>query len=229
MKNKLFITIIFLFGLLLLSSCSKESIDDTLYLNQIQETELTAKNSKIIDAGFNEYGFNWNAHHFNGILFNAIVGDNLYNDLFFGDWEPYTGNDEEYLTKYPLAVYLPWDYRHINLVMHWNEALISKEGIYPDDWIDSNGWITFHYSGMDEDGNRWSQFQKWVTAKSTDYILDGKWYNMNDEEIGIYYSLDTAYEKIVLIQVVNSGNIHPDFFNPYVNTTSSGLGKYKIH
>jgi hypothetical protein len=112
--------------------------------------------------------------------------------------------------------------------MHWNKALISREGVYTE-WIDSNGWITFHYSGMDEDGNRWSQFQKWITAKSTDYILDGKWYNINDEEIGIYYSLDPAYEKIVLIQVVNSGNIHPDFFEPYVNTKSSGLGKYKIH
>ena len=224
MKRSIFLSsILALF--IVFTSCDKSSLDEAIELNNGTNESLLKANT---NKGFNAYGFNWNAHHFNGILFNAIVGDYLYNDMFFGDWEPYKGNDEEYLEKYPLAVYLPWDYRHINLVMHWNQALISREGIYPEEWINSNGWITFHYSGMDEDGNRWSQFQKWVAAKSTDYFLEGKWYNMDDEEIGIYYP-DPTFEKLVLIQVVNTGNIHPDFFEPYKNSSSSGIGKYKIH
>lgn len=223
MKKCLFLSsILALF--MVFASCDKSTIDETMELNSFNEeqSELLLKANR--SKGFDEYGYNWNAHHFNGILFNAIVGDYLYNDAFFGEWEPYIGNDAEYLEKYPAAVYLPWDYRHINLVMHWNEALISREGVYPDEWINSNGWITFHYSGGDG-ATKWSQFQKMVAAKSTDYYLEGKWYNEKDEEIGIY----STWEELILIQVVNTGDVHPDFFEPYQNPSSSGIGKYKMH
>jgi len=223
MKKNIILTVV-LALFISVTSCNKSDLDESIELNNFNEksSDLLLKSN---NKGFDAYGYNWNAHHFNGILFNAIVGDYLYNEEFFGDWEPYTGNDEEYLEKYPLAVYLPWDYRHINLVMHWNEALISKDGIYPKEWFDSNGWITFHYSGMDEDGKRWSQFQKMVAAKSTDSYSNGIWYDMNGNEIGVY----STWDELILIQVVNTGNIHPDFFAPYVNPSSSGIGKYKIH
>ena len=78
---------------------------------------------------------------------------------------------------------------------------------------------------MDEDGKRWSQFQKMVAAKSTDNYSNGIWYDMNGIEIGVY----STWDELILIQVVNTGNIHPDFFAPYVNPSSSGIGKYKIH
>ena len=225
MKNKHFITIIFLFGLLLLSSCSKESMDDTLDLIQIQETELAAKNSKNMDTGFNEYGFNWNAHHFKGILLNVFFSDPMFEGAPFYGWDPYMGDDDAFLKKYPDAIYLPfWGYRHINLVMHWNEALISRDAVYADTWINSNAWITFHYSGG-EKGSSWSQFQKMVAVRNTDYFIDGKWYNMNDEEIGIA----SGYTDLVLISVVNTGEIPIMFYDEYHNPISSGLGKYKIH
>jgi len=224
MKNKHFITIIFLFGLLLLSSCSKESIDDTIDLNQIQETELAAKNGKNNSTGFNQHGFNWNAHHFNGILMNVFFSDTMFMGAPFYGWDPYIGNDEEYLKKYPDAEYwFFWNFRHVNLVMHWNEALISREAVYQS-WLNSNAFITFHYSGGEGD-TKWSQFQKMVAAIETDYFLEGKWYNKNEEEIGI----DSGYTDLVLISVNNTGVIPDSFYDEYHNPLSSGLGKYKVH
>lgn len=225
MKNKYFITIIVLFGLLLLSSCSKETMDETLDLNQIQETELAAKNSKNNDIGFNEYGFNWNAHHFNGILLNVFFSDPFFQGAPWYGMDPYMGDEAGYLEKYPDAdKFWFWGYRHINLVMHWNEALISRDAVYADSWINSNAYITFHYSGG-EGSASWSQFQKMVAAKDTDYFSEGKWFNMYDEEIGIA----SGYSDLVLISVVNTGEIPAMFYDAYHNPISSGLGKYKIH
>jgi hypothetical protein len=117
-----------------------------------------------------------------------------------------------------------WDYRHINLVMHWNEALISREAVYNRPWFNSNAFITFHYSGGEGD-TRWSQFQKMVAAKETDNFLEGKWYNEHEEEIGI----ESGYVDLVLISVTNTGVIPNDFYDEYHNPLSSGLGKYKVH
>lgn len=205
-------------------SCDISSLDEPIELNDLdnKSVDLLQKNN---NKGFNEFGHNWDAHHFSGNLFNAIIGDTLYEDLF-GFMTPYNGDESMYLNDFPFASGLPfWGYRKIHLVMHWNEELIARGGVYPQTWINSNGWITFHYSGLDENGKRWSQFQKMVSAKSTDYFLDGKWYNMSDEEIGVY----STWDELILIQVVNTGNIHPDFFEAYVNPSSSGIGKYKIH
>ena len=227
MKNKHFITIIFLFSLLILSGCSKESIDDTTDLTQIQETELAAKNNKNISSGFNEYGFNWNAHHFNGILMNVFFSDPMFEGAPFYGMPPYTGDDDDYLNNNPEAADLPfwiWNYRHVNLVMHWNEALISREAVYNMPWFNSTAFITFHYSGGEGD-TRWSQFQKMVAAKETDNFLEGKWYNKNEDEIGIA----SGYVDLVLISVTNTGVIPNNFYDEYHNLLSSGLGKYKVH
>ena len=225
MKTKHFFTIIFLFGLLLLLGCSKESLDDTVDLNQFQKTELAAKSSMNIDKGFNEHGFNWNAHHFNGIMLNVFFSDTYFKDMPFYGMDPYTGDEAAYLEKYPFAKDLPfWFFRNVNLVMHWNEAMISREAVYPEFWLNSNAFITFHYSGGEGD-SIWSQFQKMIAARDTDYFLDGKWYNINGEEIGIA----SGYFDLVLISVKNTGKIPIMFYDEYHNPFSSGLGKYKIH
>ena len=216
-KFMLFTVIIAL--LFAFSGCEKNLIDQPI-------DEMVLKSGKPDKAtGFDEWGYNWNAHHFNGILFNAIVGDNLYNDEFFGNWEPYTGNDEAYLESYPLAVYLPWRYRYVQLVMHWNESLISKEGVYPfplkENWIDSDAWITFHYSGIDENGKRWAQFQKMKASKFSDYYKAGNWYNEFHEKIGVYNN----WPQLIMIQVVNTGIVPEEFFAPYKSPFGGGLGK----
>lgn len=230
--------------LLAFSSCEKDFIEEP-----IDNTELkSAKTDKV--TGFNEWGYNWNAHHFNGILMNAIIGDNLYNGAFFGDWEPYLGDDETYINNHPgiqvtPEFYLPganelpfWLFRNVKLVMHWNESLISREGVYPvplDNWIDTDAWITFHYSGIDENGKRWSQFQKMVSREPTDkhgeLITDlfgnksGIWYNEQDEQIGVYNN----WEQLIMIQVVNTGNVPTElgFFAPYKSPEKQGLGTNK--
>jgi len=223
MKKNIILTVV-LALFISVTSCNKSDLDESIELNNFNEksSDLLLKSN---NKGFDAYGYNWNAHHFNGILFNAIIGDTLYEELF-GFMYPYSGDDAQYIEDFNFADGLPfWGYRELYLVMHWNEALISREGVYPEKWIDSNGWITFHYSGMDEEGNRWSQFQKMVAAKSTDNYSNGIWYDMNGNEIGVY----STWDELILIQVVNTGNIHPDFFAPYVNPSSSGIGKYKIH
>ena len=210
------------------TACEKNFTDEYVNLSNLKSSIHCS------NTGFDQWGYNWKAHQFNGILFNAIIGDNLYNGEFFSDWDPYTGDDTAYLDKYPLAQYLPfWIYRQINVVMHWNETLISKEGEYPfpleENWIDSDAWITFHYSGTDENSNRWSQFQKMVSARSTDYLDndEGIWYNNEnkDEEIGLYNSWD----ELIMIQVVNTGMVPAElgFFPPYKSLPGPGLGMYK--
>ena len=210
--------------ILLFAACQSDTIDDSMELYKSDAPELTAaKSSSVMGKGFNAYGFNWNAHHFNGNMLNVFFSDTMFQEMFFYGWDPYTGDDAEFLAKYPVAEYLPfWGFRHFNLVMHWNEACISRDGIYPETWFDSNAWITFHYSG-ELNGSRWSQFQKYVAARSTDYKQDGKWYNENDEEIGLM----NDWGDLILIQVTNTGELPEIFYDSYVNPYSSGIGAYK--
>lgn len=226
MKKILFFTGILSLMLFVFSSCDKDQLDESIEFNQLIETK---KNDNSENKGFNEYGYNWNAHHFNGILLNAILGDYINEN---GDPEsgmdPYTGDDDSYLNDYPFIEFLYggiiWEYRHVNLVMHWNDTLISREGVYPPSWFDTNGWITFHYSGAN--GNKkWSEFQKMVAARSTDKLDGGVWYDKNDVKIGI----ESDFNDLILIQVIETGDV-PDYmyYPAYHNPTSSGLGKYKL-
>lgn len=226
MKKIILLTSIFA-SVLIFTACEKSlTVQPSPDLNSVKSGKVT---------GFNEWGYNWNAHSFKGILFNALIGDNLYNGAFFGDWEPYQGDDEAYLEQYPDAVYLPWAFRNVNVILHWNEALITSEGMYPDnlnDWIDSGAWMTSHYSGVDENGKRWSLFLKMVAARETDHldVENSIWYNSDGEEIG----KQTDWPQLIMIQVVKTGNI-PDFmvedygypFSSYKSLVCPGLGAYK--
>lgn len=224
MKKLSFITVILSMVFFIFSSCDRDALDESIELNQSIEAQ---KKDNAKNNGYDKYGYNWNAHHFNGIVFNAIVGDNLYIGYPFYKIDPYMGNDDKYLEKYSWANQLPfWGFRHVNLVMHWNDALISREGIYPATWFDSNGWITFHYSGI-EGNKKWSEFQKMVAARSTDVLnkKEGIWYDENEVEIGI----ECDYKDLILIQVIEIGDVPAYMYYPaYHNPTSSGLGKYKL-
>lgn len=225
MKYNRIFTIIFFFGLLIFAGCALESMDENIDLIELKEGELMVKKEAKIQPGFNEWGFNWKAHHYNGILINVFFSDTMFKDMPFYGMDPYMGDDEAYLAKYSYAEDLPfWFFRNVDLVMHWNEALISSDAVYPDTWFDSNAFITFHYSGG-KGNDRWSQFQKMVAARSTDSFEDGKWYNSNGEEIGVA----SGYDDLILISVVNTGEIPPMFYDEYANPVSSGIGKYKVH
>lgn len=241
MKKILFFTAILSIMFFAFSSCDRDAMDKSIELNQSIEA---LKNSNAKNNGLDEYGYNWNAHHFNGNMLNAIIGDYMNQGAPFWKMGPYTDNDDIYLIEHANEIentiawsetwnppapwfwgYI-WRFRHVNLVMHWNDALISREGIYPAIWFDSNGWITFHYSGTAGD-KRWSEFQKMVAARSTD-VLNKKeriWYDENEVEIGI----ECDYNNLILIQVIEIGDVPAYMYYPaYHNPTSSGLGKYKL-
>ncbi len=239
MKKISFITVILSMVFFIFSSCDRDALDESIELNQSVEAQ---KKDNAKNNGFDEYGYNWNAHHFNGILLNAIIGDYINQGAPFWKMGPYTGDDDTYLIDHaneientiawsntwdppaPWFWYYIWGFRHVNLVMHWNDALISREGIYPATWFDSNGWITFHYSGIEEN-NKWSEFQKMVAARSTDILIDGIWYDEYGTEIGI----ECDYKDLILIQVIEIGDVPAYMYYPaYHNPTSSGLGKYKL-
>lgn len=169
--------------------------------------------------GVDEWGWNWQAHQFVGTVFNAMIADYAYQDADFYKWDPYQGDDGAYLSKYPEAESLPfWQYRNMKLVMHWNESLITSEGVYQD-WLDSDAWISFHYqlgSGKD----KWSEFQKFVAVKSTDTLKeDGWWYSEDDELIGLGWH----YDHLAMVMYHDAGT-PPMFISPM----GPGYGKYKI-
>lgn len=170
----------------------------------------------------------WTTHYLKGSLRNTSLGDNLVALADYYHWDPYTGDAEGYLEKYPAEDYFFWDFREITLVMHWNEALISSEGVYQDTWLGSDAWITFHYK-MGGGKDKWSQFQKMIAVKESDTLIkdeDGYglyWENKDGEFIGYYY----MWPDLALIQVVNTGNVPEGLCPAYKGPMSPGLEKYK--
>jgi hypothetical protein len=208
---------------LLSSSCQKELLDDPY----MEPALKSGHNASEKGNTFDEYGFNWKAHHFRGYLVNAVLGDYLYVDMPFYKWKPYEGEGDSYIQEFINTFgffMLHPALLDCQLVMHWNEALISREGVYPDTWIDSNGWITFHFS-MDKGDQKWSQFQKLVTIRSTDYLENGIWYDKNGKEIGM---MSYDWNTLIIVKVVNTGNIPAFMYPEYNSALASGLGKYKI-
>ncbi|WP_319501050.1 hypothetical protein [uncultured Draconibacterium sp.] len=206
------------------AGCEKNFVEEP-----VDNIKLKSGNSDKV-TGVDEYGYNWNAHHFNGSFYNAIVGDNLYAFAPWSHTTPYRGVDEEITPADPGDLMydlwsIAWYLRDVNLLMHWNEALISKEGVYPaslDEWIGSDAWITFKYSGVDANGRSWSQFQKMVAANSDDKLIEGVWYDSEGEEIGIF----NDWPQLILVQCVNTGE--PPFpfstIPTYKNTERLGFG-----
>ncbi|MGZ2369268.1 hypothetical protein ACXR6G_05750 [Ancylomarina sp. YFZ004] len=171
---------------------------------------------------------NWTAHHFNGYLLNTWLGDNIAPLVDYYHWDPYTGDAEDYLNKYPAERFFFWDFRDMILEMHWSESLISSEGVYRDPWLGSDAWITFHYK-MGEGKDKWSQFLKMIAVKESDILIkdeDGYglyWVNENEEFIGYYY----MWPDLALIQVENTGDLPDGMCPAYKGPMSPGLEKYK--
>ena len=212
--------------LFLYTSCEKDQITEPE--NQIANMTSKVKNTKL--TGVDDWGFNYQAHHFNSYLINAILGDPAFEGMPHYKTTVYNGEGisfwNDLVNQYDYIPYfMPIDLLDCNLIMHWNEGLLSRNGVYPATWVDSNGWITFHFK-MNKDGQKWSLFRKLVSSKSTDYMLDGIWYNEEGMEIGLA-SYD--WPELIITQVVTTGDV-PFFFNdPYNSPYGPGFGKYKLH
>lgn len=149
MKKLQFIICVILF-LGIYTSCERYEL--LVSINQATFKSLKTADTKANDklTGFDQCGYNWNAHHFNGYLINAIIGDFLFKDYphykystFKGEGVPYW---DELVNNFDYFIYfVPPELLDCKLAMHWNEKLISNKGVYPEKWMDSNGWITFHF------------------------------------------------------------------------------------
>jgi len=231
MKRVIFSIGIFTALVFLFSSCTEGLVDEAV--NDISLKKGNKGNDKA--TGFDQWGYNWNAHQFNGYLINAWFGDEIDASVPWYKKEPaFDGDILAYQEAYPEVLAYPfWIYGDMKIVMHWNESLISGEGVYQFPWIDTDAWITFHYS-QGEGENRWSQFQKFVAVKSTDTMVSyfddengnpvfGEWFNEAGESVGWYY----LWADMALIQVVNTGNVPADMLPGYKSPMGTGLGKYK--
>lgn len=226
---KKLVSILSFFALIFtISYCTTDDIiSDAEIIHSEKKSDLNTNN------GFDQWGYNWNAHQFNGYLINAWFGDEMDPTA---DWykkePPYNGDWEGYAEDHPEVLeYGFYYYGNMTMVSHWNESCISKEGVYNDQILDSDAWITFHYRAG-EGKEKWSQFQKFVAAKSSYtleiYLVDdygqpvyGEWFSEDDESVGLYY----LWPDRVLIQVVNTGSVPEGMLPTYKGIIGPGLGK----
>lgn len=225
MKKVNYLFVVFVL-LLLFSSCQKDRFMDSVPV----ETELKSSNAdKTKLTGFDDWGFNFTAQIFEGYLINAMFGDPVFKGQEHFKEMVYHGEGisfwEEVLVNYPYFQYMmPSGLLDCKLKMKWNSELLSREGIYPSTWIDSNAWIVFHYK-MNTDDQQWTQIRTLVALKSSYVLNNGLWYNENGDEVGkqSYY-----WPELMITKVINNGD------NPFVpmampadyrSPNGAGMGK----
>lgn len=236
MKNLIHLTLIIALVLAVLS-CKDALIDDAE--NEIALKSGNSGNNK--PTGFDEWGFNWNAHQFHGYTVNMLLGDHYFMGWPHYKQHVYNGQGTEFWNYLVDTYYLdfgvyqwhyfpdlmPGDLLDSKLVCIWNDALINSDGEYPQNgWMDTDAWIVFDYSG-EVDGKSWKSMRKLVAAKSTDELIDGTWYTESGEEIG----LDALFwSDLIVVQVVNSGDVppFPFFYYDYNSANGPGYGQYKL-
>lgn len=235
-----------------MSSCEDAWFEEPM--SQMDMKSANKGNDKL--TGFDEWGFNWWARQFNGYVLNMMFGDHYFEQVFplpHFQQEVYHGEGIEFwneiVDKYYLDLggfewhyfpdQMPVDLLDAKVNAHWNEGLISKDGVYPPTWIDSNAWIVFKYSGNFE-GKQWMHLRKLVAAKSTDIfvkddvngdgVIDfgdglGTWYNADGDEIGFE---SMYFPGLIVVQVVNNGDVPSVFYDEYNSPWGPGYGKYKL-
>ncbi|MCE4563067.1 hypothetical protein INQ51_01970 [Maribellus sp. CM-23] len=236
MKRVIYLIGIFAGLLLFLFSCSEGVLNESV--EDLSLKSGNKGNEKL--TGFDEWGFNWQAQAFTGYTINMLLGDHYYYGWPHFRDTVYRGEGEAFwdmvVEKYYLEMengfqwhyfpeLMPGDLLDTRLVAHWNDGIISKEGVYPPTFAGTNGWITFHYFG-ESAGQPWSSFRKLVSVKEGDTMEDGVWYNHEGKEIGL---ASVFWPDLVVVQVVNTGDVPPYsfFYHDYVSPNGPGFGHYK--
>jgi len=145
-----------------------------------------------LTTGYDIFGYNYQAHMFRGSYFNVYAGRPG------SALPPYEGDDESYLTEFPLAKdHWAWPYRNQFVMMKWNDAWLANTDCDGngeldrhfgyDTYIGSGAWLTNHISGVDvnEDAEcKWNYFTKIVAAPADAILADTTWYAADGTEIG---------------------------------------------
>lgn len=228
MKNSLLFTVLLAMILFVSNGCQQDTYEDSMeYGKGLDAQKSFVKSNAAADA----YGYNWKAHTFQGSVFNGMIGDPLNYGADFYGWEPYWGDDEAYLALAEANDYRVggepfwenpdilgfWQFRNMNLKSK-NYGIYDDDGVPQYPWLDTGAWIIFHYA-MGEGEERWSQFQKFIAVRSSDELIDGKWYSQDGEEIGLGY----MWPNLAVIQVVNTGNVPAGMMPTYKSPSHRGL------
>ncbi len=210
------------------AGCEKEFIHETE--NQAELKNGKSDHDKLI--GFDEWGFNFNAQLFDNYLINVMFGDPKFAGMPHYRQMIYQGEGEEFwdevINNYPYFVnFMPPDLLDCQMKMKWNEDLLSKSGIYPESWVDSEAWIVFHYK-MNTEFQKWTQIRTLVARQSTDYLEGDRWYDKDGNEIGkkSYY-----WNDLIIIRVINNGDnpFVPDVMpDDYIRPKGEVMGKYSL-
>jgi hypothetical protein len=171
-----------------------------------------------LEVGYDEYGYNYQSHLFKGSYANVYLGG-------YG-FPPYEGDDEAYLAENPGATsHWAWPYRHIELLMKWNDAWLSNKDCDGDGKLDrhyghdgyigSGAWETNHMSGG-QGKDHWTYFTK-IVAVPEDATLQGEiWYAADGTEIG-----PEIWGAFATVQDVESGE-----GATYISPAGPGVGKW---
>jgi len=182
-----------------------------------------------LQVGYDIFGYNYQAHSFNEYFVNVYIGD-------YG-LPPYQGDYETYLAEHPDATDLwLWPYRHIQLVMKWNDAYLSNTDCDGDGSIDrfyghahaigSGALLTNHQAGtyIGDDGkeHQWKYFVKIVAAPTGAYKEDGVWYRADGTEIGPDFQ-----QEFAIIQSVFNDPYNGAHGIERLSPATPGFGAYK--
>lgn len=227
MKRLLYYFVLIGFTIICLA-CEKGELYEPESFSDTPELKSSNKGNEKL-TGVDEWGFNWQAGQFDSYLINAILGDRMFMGMPHYKQAVYHGEGIEFwndlLEQYPYIMYfMPASLLDCRVIMHWNEGLISKQGVYPDTWLDANAWISFKFI-MNHEGEKWSHFRKFVSVRSTDVLDNGIWYSKDGDEIGPY-SYD--WGTLVEIQTVSHGDVPEFFYEDMKSPYGPGYGKYKV-
>jgi len=180
-------------------------------------------------VGYDPYGYNYQAHMFNGSYANIYLG----RDGF----PPYKGDDEAYLKENPTAEnHWTWPYRTTQVVMKWNDALLSNkdcdnDGLLDryygfDSYIGSGAWETNHmWDEYELDGKicKWEYFTKIVAvpADADGSTIPGTWYTADGIEIG-----PVIWGDFATIQSVYNDPCGGTHGVEYLSPAGPGFGQY---
>jgi len=188
-----------------------------------------------IATGFDIFGYNYQGHMFSGSYANVYLGG--------AGFPPYEGSDTAYEERLLAEGYTTtaeghwaWPYRHVNLVMKWNDAWISNKDCDGDgkldryygfdSYIGSGAWETNHQSGtyVNDEGKecKWVDFVKIVAVPSDAELSGGVWYNADGIEIG-----PDIWGQFAIIQEVWNDPCQGLHGIYYLSPAGPGFGKYQ--
>ena len=201
MKKLAYLTaLVALVGIFVLGASTGAAGDCTT----IKDGTLLDSYGNLLVLGYDQFGYNYQAHMFNGRYcdYDRVIGGS---------------------------------YCDVNLVMKWNDAWLSNKSCDTDNLLDrhyghatyigSGAWLTNHQSGtcIDDDGKRhkWTYFVKIVAAPGDANVVDGVWYDANNNEIG-----PVIWGAFAIIQEVSNDPCTGEHGILYKSPVRAGFGNW---